>query len=224
MGLDLDKIRKRQADDRARRGGRFKLADGKNRIRILKFKHKVTKEDVAAKLYEKGELGTVVEEIDRPISIHWTGKNNSPVLSTPKLVAEYEKYAQSGKAKDLAYANKIGPRSVSLVNLVDTNERPYRVRQTMLPKSVIDDVWAKVLDEDYGEGVLGVRGRDFTVVKNPKAKAPKDYYKTDVRDKDACAALPAKLEKDVADLYRQDVLVKVGLVPKDGGDDSGEEE
>jgi hypothetical protein len=213
MGLDLDRIRKRQAEGRQ---GRFwrPTSGGKNHIRAFKFSHVVTEADVKAGFFPKEKLGKKIEDFDRPVKLVFgIGEDKKPVLATKEHQDRYEKLAASNKTSDQSLAEKVKPKISGLLNIVDTDARPFRLQVWKAPPGVVSDLFAKVCDEDYGEAILGPDGRDFTI-KFDKSKPPAKMYSIEIRDQDKSPKLPAELAEKAVDFYGKSLEAILGLEPK----------
>jgi hypothetical protein len=220
MGLDLAGIRKRQNE--ARGGKYWKPTSGsKNHVRVFKFSHLVTEDDVTAGLFTKEKVGKSVDDFDRPVTlVYGTGESKKPVLATKEHHARYEKLAGSKKKEDRELADKIKPRRQGLLNIVDTDTRPFKMQLWQAPPGVVADLFEKVCDSDYGEAILGAEGRDYTVDYDKTRPAAK-MYSISVRDQDKSPKLPAELAAKVIDFYGKPLEVVLGLevsVEKDEDD------
>lgn len=213
MGLDLDRIRKRQAE--GRQGKYWKPQSGvKNHIRVLKYSHLVTEGDVKAGFFPKEKLGKTVEDFDRPaVVVFGISEDKKPVMVTKELSAKYEKLAASSRKEDRDLAEKIKPRRMGLLNIVDTDTRPFKLQVWKAPTGVVADLFAKVCDEDFGEAILGPAGRDFTIAFD-KSKPPAKMYSIIVRDQDKSPKLPDELQSKVVDFYGRPIEDILGIVTK----------
>lgn len=219
MGLDLDRIKKRHAENR---GGKYwQPAKGvKNRIRVFTFEHVVTEADVKAGYFAKEKLGKKVTEFDRSVSLVFgTREDKKPVLATKELIDNYERLASSKNKADKAMADKQKPQRKGLLNVVDTESRPYKMMLWKAPAGVVGDMFAKVCDDDFGEAILGAEGRDYVIQFNPDAP-PSKMYTIDIRDKEKSPVLPAELAEKAVDFYAGDLATILGL----GGADEAEED
>lgn len=223
--LDLNRIKERQAQTRQSSGKRWQPKDGVNRIRVFTFEHKVTSEDVEAGHFRKDKKGKVVTEVDRPLTIHFNlGADGRPVLSTPEIMKKWKALSRSKSASDQKVAKNIQPQTKFALNVVDTDEKDAEMRHWMCPKTVYNDILATIADSDYGESVLGAKGRDFVVTFNPKAEGS-DKYSTKVRDADKCRKLPSDLQEAALDFYSEEGLAELGFVEAaDSGDSEDEAE
>ena len=210
MGLDLAGIRKRQ--NGARGGKYWKPTSGsKNHIRVFKFSHLVTEDDVKAGLFTKEKLGKQVDDFDRPVTlVYGTGESKKPVLATKEHHDRYEKLVGSKKKEDRELADKVKPRRQGLINIVDTDSRPFKMQLWQAPPGVVADLFEKVCDADYGEAILGAEGRDYTVDFDKTRPAAK-MYSISVRDQGKSPKLPAELNGKVGDFYGKPLEVILGL-------------
>lgn len=229
MPLDMDRIKQKQKETASRGGGNFfKCVESRNTIRVFAFEHKVTKEDVALKLFPKDKLGKTVTEIDRPVT-RFFPKNRAkgkPRLSSgpddPRMV-EFEKGIRSKSKKDQDAARENGPRTSYFINVVDTSKETPKVVEFAAPKTVYDKILSELLDpEGDGEEMLGCKGRDF-VITFDKSKKGADMYDTKLRDAKKCEELPESVEEGVQDFYDPETLAKLAA-PADSEDASDDDE
>ena len=129
---NLNQEREKAAQQKLKGGGgnskywKAKEGEDGNRIRVFMFQHKVTKEDVAANLYDKKELGKTAWEWVYPYLIHFglvPENRNWPVLSTPEIMALYNKLKNSKDPDDKKKADFIKPVKKYAMNVVDVNDR-----------------------------------------------------------------------------------------------------
>ena len=111
MALNISKIREKQLETSKSSGNFFKCAAGKNLIRIFKFSHEVTKDDVARGYFKKEDVGEEVEELDRPVTLHYnySAESKKPVVSNRKIMGEYRALAKSTDEAELKRAEEIKP-------------------------------------------------------------------------------------------------------------------
>lgn len=216
MALNLDKIRGKQAETAKSSGNFFKCSAGKNLIRIFKFTHEVTKEDVAKGYFKKEDLGEDVEELDRPITLHYnySAESKKPVVSNKKIMAEYNTLAKSSDEDDVKRALEIRPSKKFFLNVVDTNDLEGGMKVFGAPKTVYNAILEILLDPEYGgeNKILGCKGLDFGIIYNPKAASPGDMYKTIPRGGGNSEELAKDLTSQVIDLYDPRNLSMFGQV------------
>ena len=210
MSLDLDRIRKKQKAAQAKSGGNyFKPQEGKNTIRVFAFSHKVTKNDVKAEHFGKKFLGKRVTELDRPVMRVYI--NNRPVLL-------------KGPNDPLAKKYKDDVGTAYFMNVVDTQQAEKKVVYYAAVKTVYNAILDTILDDDYGEDVLGCSGRDFIIQYYPEKEGASKYRVT-VRDEKKSSKLPSSLEKGVMDFYDEETYEKLGTPrPDDDDDDESEDD
>jgi hypothetical protein len=219
MALDVERIKKRQGETQAGSGERLKFVKGVNRIRVFKFTHKVTKEDVAAGHWDRDKLGKTVEEVDRPVTVHHgVHAQNRPVLSNQTIMARWQKLQASSSEQDQKQAESIKPQLKYAVNVVNTSEKPSKMRYPMFPKKLYNAVLGFLMNKDYGEEILGHKGRDVVIDYNPDLNGSEKYVSISIRDKDKCQVLPSKLDREVADFYSPSGFAKLGLAQAVGPD------
>jgi hypothetical protein len=212
--MDLGKIKQRQAQTKST-GDRFEVKEGANHIRLYAFSHKVTEADIKAGFFQKDKLGKVEKECDRAVTIHFgIGEQKRPMLSNKALMAKYETVLASQGEE---VARKIGPQTKYAINVVDTDEKPRKMRHWMAPKSVYNKILVKLANEDYakdgefGELLLGSAGRDFTITYLPQAKGTLKY-EVDVRDADKSPKMSADLQAQAKDFYSKDGFAVLGII------------
>lgn len=204
--LNMERERNRQANLKSKSNSKtWKPEDGdKNIIRVLMFKHKVTKEDVAAEFYEKKEIGTVANEWCYPFIVHYglVEKNRKiPVRSTPQIMEAYYKLKNSKDKDDQKIASKFYPKKTYAMNIVDINAPEKGVQTYLATKTVREFIGDHVASEHYGEGVLGIKGRDWQIIYNKNTEDPKAKYKVLLLPEKASRAMNSKVEKMVVDMF-----------------------
>lgn len=220
--MDLAKIKQRQA---LTGGDRWKIKDGANNVRLFFFKHKVTEADIKAGLYTRDKLGKIEVELDRPVVVHFNlvPGIKGPVRSTPALVQKFE---QLKAAKGDAAVGKMAPSSMFAVNLVDMDEKPRKMRQVLINRTVYNGILSLVANKDYaldgvpGGKLIGLKGRDF-VITYTKDAAPAARYSVVPRDRELCPVLNADLEKFVKDFMSPAGYAVLGI--KDAPEEAEEE-
>lgn len=219
MALDINKIRDKQAETSKSAGNFFKCSDGKNLIRIFKFSHEVTKDDVARGYFKKEQIGEEVEELDRPITLHYnySAESKKPIVSNRKIMSEYKTLAKSSDEEDLKRAEEIKPSKKYYLNIVDINDVDGGVKVWGAPKSVYNAILEVLMDPEYGgeDAIFGVKGLDFGVVYNKKANSPSEMYKVIPRAGGKSEKLSKDLEEQVIDLYDPKNLGMFGTVIPD---------
>lgn len=213
--MDLAKINQRKALAKQGGGDRLELKEGPNNIRVFGFHHVVTEADVKKGLYERSKIGKKEFEIDRPVVIHFGVDGvKQPVLSNPKLIAKYE---QVLAAKGKEVANKIGPQSKFAMNVLDTDEKPRKVRHFLMPKTVYNKILKAVANPDYALGgvlggtLFGSKGRDFVITVDPK-KSGSERYDVQVRDKEHCVVLNSEMDTKVKDFFGAEGWKALGIL------------
>lgn len=223
MSLDLSREREKQLKLKSKGSGSgWKPQDGPNVFRVLKFSHKVTKQDAAEKFYPSKDIGKTVEEWEYPIVMQYglsPENRKAPVKATPETIELYEKL----KATDEEKAQRIRPSKKFAMNIIDLNDPEKGVQIYLAPRTVREFIGDYLIDEDFGEGILGPKGRDIKLTYDSKSKDAKSYYKCILQDKDKCRAISSKITDGVFDLY--DPVVNCKFVQSkdastlDAGDD-----
>lgn len=202
MPLDLARLAERRKEIQKKTGDYFKPTEGRNTIRVFMFNHKVTAEDVKAKLFPEKDLGKIVSEIDRSITQHFNCRaDNRPVLSTPEIMAQYK----AAKREDPKLADEIKPSKRFLLNVVDTGSTELAVKTWAAPRVIIEAVYDSVTNEELGPSILGISGRDFVVTFKPKEAAAM-MYTIQLRDSKHCKPIASDVAKQAKDFYNPDVL------------------
>ena len=195
MALNAERIRRQQAEIKQGGGNYWKPKEGRNVIRVLKFSHTVTKEDVKAGYFSRDELGKSVEELCRPVTRQF-GIAKGPVISTPETLARFEKLNRT----EPEAAKKIAPRQAYFMNIVDIDGKSMKVLPFGAAASIYDKIVGYYIDPDFGEEIFGAEGRDFVITYDPK-ESPQKMYKVILRDESKCTALPSSIEKEAIDFY-----------------------
>ncbi len=218
MALNINKIREKQLETSKSSGNFFKCTSGKNLIRIFKFEHEVTKDDVARGYFKKEEIGKDVEELDRPITLHYNYSTESkkPVVSNRKIMEEYRALAKSSDEAELKRAEEIKPSKKYFLNVVDVDAVDEGIKIFGAPKGVYNAILEILIDPEYGgeNKLFGCEGLDFGIVYNPKA-APSEMYKVIPRAGGNSEELSEDLLKNVVDLYDPENLKMFGTVMAD---------
>lgn len=209
MPLNNEREKARQAGLKSGGSSKgWKPEDGSNTIRVLKFKHKVTKDDVAAGLYGKQDAGSTQEEWCFPFTVQYglVAENRKiPVQATEESIALWKTYNKSNDPADQATAQQIRPVTKYAMNIVDINHPENGVQLYMAVKTVREFIGKYVIDPDFGEAILGVKGRDFKIEFNSKSKDPKGYYSLILMDKEKSRAMNSKVEASVQDLFDPEI-------------------
>lgn len=226
MALDLGRIKRRQVETSRKSGGRFfKCSEGRNVIRLFPFEHVVTKQDVANGFFEKEQSGKTATEIDRPVE-RFFPKGGRPILSggeSDPRMKKYLKFARSSNAKDKEYARTISPSLQYFMNIVNMDDAEHKVVEFAAPKTVYNAILEYILDPDFGEGVLGARGRDFIITYDP-TKEGSAKYSVKIRDASKCHKLASSVADGVKDYYDPEVYSSLGDTPEVSDDEEDEVE
>jgi len=221
MGLNISKLRDKQMETSKSSGNFFRCSNGKNLIRIFKFKHEVTKADVAAGYFKKEDIGEEVEELDRPISLHYNYSADSkrPVVSNRRVMREYQALAKSSDEGELKRAEDIRPSKKYFLNVVDVNDVDGGVKVYGATKGVYNAILEVLMDPEYGgeNKLFGCNGLDFGIVYNKQAASPGEMYKVIPRAGGNSEKLSSDLAKQVVDLYDPENLSIFGQVVADEG-------
>lgn len=180
MAIDIERERRKQAEIKKRASFSWKPEKGENIVRVFKFSHKVTKEDVKAGLFPKESLDKKIEDWDREVLQVFRGEGKDKGK-------ESYKYA------------------LNMVDMSTTDEKKIDV--WLAPRSVREAIAAYLADEDYGEDIFGCEGRDFKIIYD-KNEAPNKMYKTTIRDEKHCKELDEDLTEQVKDFYDAEVYAK----------------
>lgn len=221
MALNISKLRETQAETSKSAGNFFRCSNGKNLIRVFKFKHEVTKADVAAGYFKKEDIGDEVEELHRTITLHYNYSSDSkkPVVSNHRVMQEYYELAKSSDESELKRAEDIKPSKKYFLNVVDVNDVDGGVKVFGATKGVYNAILEVLMDPEYGgeNKLFGVNGLDFGIVYNKQAASPGEMYKVIPRAAGNSEKLSKDLEKQVMDLYDPKNLSLFGTVMADDG-------
>lgn len=227
MALDIPGLKKRQEEARANRGNFYKPVEGKNTVRVFTFKHKVTKADAKAGLFGKNMIGKMTDDLlERVITRQFNiGGNRAPTVSTDATIKQWQDLK---KSKGEEAARSIAPRKAFILNIVDTGSKDLKMRTFAAPASVFNAIVDFITDEEYGEEMLGRKGRDFVITYKPNA-SPSEMYTVAPRKEGKSPKLSSELEGQVKDLYSEEEAKSFGAVAKveeedDDADDEGDEE
>lgn len=228
MSSLAEKLLQRQNETAGGSGKYFKCKPGKNLVRLFKFAHTVTKADVDQGYFEKDQKGEDVDELDRPITLHYNYKGSKkPVVSNAKVMADYHALAKGDK-EDQAAGELIKPQTKYFVNVVDVDDQKTGMRVWGIAKGVYNAILKVLNDPEYGgeDAMLGRKGNDFVVNYDDKAKG-KEMYSVVPRAAGKSEKLSSEIEEGLQDLYDPEVLATIGTVliePVDDEEDSEEEE
>lgn len=217
----MDRIREKQLETKRGTGGKyFKAIAGKNIIRVYKFSHLVTADDVKKGYFKKSELGKVIEELDRPVIRHFN-VSKRPVISNAKLMAEYTRLKASANPADQSRADQIKPSRSYFLNVVNIDKLGEGMLPYAAPASVYNGILAFIQDPDYGEEILGGQGRDIVIMYDPKA-AGATMYRVVPRKEGLSQELPEGLK--ATDLYLAEAYEQMGEVQDESDEEEAEEE
>ena len=202
--LNLEKYKKQKAElGRSNNATSWRAQPGtENVIRVFMFEHKVTKEDVTLKLYNKDEIGTTQKELSRMGMFHYNLNSNPkiPTHTNPEIQKVYQEVSKRKDPKSKALADKIKPNKKYFLNVVDLNDIDGGMKIFPASKTVYDAILKYLTDEDYGEECFGCNGRNFKIEYDDKAKGS-DMYSVLIGNEKNSKPLPSDLEKQVSDLY-----------------------
>lgn len=200
--LNLNKIRNRQAETAKSSGNWWKPDEGKNLVRIFKFSHKVTPDDVVRRYFKKDEQGKTLEELDRPVTIHYNvDGQDRPVISCKSVMMKYAELKDSSSEEDQEKAKDMRPSRKYYVNILDLDDVDSGMQIWGMPKSVYNKILTILMEPEYGgeDELFGPQGTDFMVTYTAKA-SPGEMYSVLPRPKGS-----EKLDKGLAaqahDLY-----------------------
>lgn len=212
MGLDLGQLAARQAE-MANVGNRFKpkKVPNNSRIRVFIFTHKVTQEDVKNGLFTKDKLGKTVDQLDRGVTMQFgLAEKKRPILATAATLAKHDALSKSGKDADKKAAEAIKPSRKYLLNVIDIDEKPRKMRVWACPSTAYNDILALVMSKNFGEAILGCKGRDLELTFDP-SKAAAEMYKVMPLDQSKSVILNADLQNKVNDFWTAAGLKEAGL-------------
>jgi hypothetical protein len=221
MALNIQKLQDKQLETSKSSGNFFRCSNGKNLIRIFKFKHEVTKADVVAGYFKKEDIGDEVEELDRPITLHYnySMESKKPVVSNHRVMKEYQALSRSSDESELKRAEEIRPSKKYFLNVVDVNDVDGGVKVFGATKGVYNAILEVLMDPEYGgeNKLFGCNGLDFGIVYNKQAASPGGMYKVIPRAGGNSEKLSRDLEEQVVDLFDPENLSMFGQVVADEG-------
>lgn len=207
------------------------LKQGKNYIRVFKFKHTVTNRDFTLGLYKRGEItspkvGEVVEEIARPFRVHMM-KGQKPIMcyldknKCDMCEAASDAMAENPKSESARMMRSSRRYALLVVNADKPEEGLKRMDLSDQPFSrLIEQYQSKMEDGVDEDSIFGPRGRDFIVNWNKEADVDKRYMVT-IRDKEICKTIEP--EGKVWDLFDDSSLDPQDAPPKAGQPDRDED-
>lgn len=198
----------RSKQSTARGGGQFlKLQEGKNYLRLFSFSHEVDESDFKKGLYKPNdgiEVGETFDELEREVYVHFgeDGVENCIRKGCEKC-SQAKELLDSASKSDQKLGKEIKASKRFYVNCVDMNNPDVGMQLCPLPTSVFADVLTYVTDPEFGESVLGIKGRDFVITKDSVAGKtdPGKYYAVILRDREKSKVLGKDLISSVTDLF-----------------------
>lgn len=185
-------------------GGFYRLVDGRNILRIFTFNHTVTKADFKKGLYKKSddiEVGEDYDEIERAVPRHFT--DEGIINCTPGDCEHCDKANDLKDSKDKddqKLYKQIRATIGYYVNVVNVEDEESGMQVCPFPPSVFNEILTYIMDPEYGEEILGCKGRDFIIDRDSKA-SPANMYKIKLREAKRCEKLDEDLADDVTDLF-----------------------
>lgn len=206
MALNTARLTRSKEEARGGGGSSFKLKEGRNKLRFFKFSHKVTQHDFDVGLVharDGSKVGQVEEFLDYMTVVHFVERQAVPCLrkDCPQC-AKAEEYAGATTAADKEIYRNLRAVKQFYINCLDMEDAEGEMKLVQMPPSVFQEILGTITDPDFGEKVLGHKGRDFSITKNTaKGTAPKDMYKVKLLDADKSEKLDAAFDKDTRDLF-----------------------
>lgn len=218
----------RSKQSTTRGGGQFlKLQDGKNYIRLFSFPHEVEAQDFKKGFYKPNdgiEAGETYDELEREVYIHFgeDGAENCIRKGCEKC-SEAKELLESDSKADKKLGQEMKANKRFYVNCVDMNNPDAGMQICPMPTSAFADVLTYVTDPEFGESVLGIKGRDFVITKDPVAgkNDPGKYYSVLLRDREKSVVLSKDLKESVTDLFTLAVLEPGWSKDSGGAPDTG---
>lgn len=223
MALNTTRAKRSQKRASGGGGGQFMRLDTGKRynLRFFVFPHEVAEEDFERGLYKKGDLkiGDTSDELEREVWTHFgdDGISNCEGRGCP-ICAEAKPLMDSKDKKDQKRGKDMSARKRFYLNCVDTDNVDKGMQIVPVPGSVFKVIIDYVLDPEYGEDILGVKGRDFILDKDTTQAFDK-MYSMKLRDEKRCAELDDELAEKVTDLFTMDAL-EAGWSSSGGSSDS----
>jgi hypothetical protein len=212
MPLNRDRLRQRQRETESGDSGNVKrIKDGKNFVRIFRYKHIVTERDFDLKLYRKNakgapKVGEEVEEIARLFYVHLIA-GVSPINCMLKR-SECEQCQEAtsiGASGDAQGARRLRAQERNAINVVDMdNPKDGMKRIDLGPQAfnrLLEQYFDKVDDGIEDDELFGCKGRDFIINYN-KSADPDKKYTVSIRDKERSDELPEALSSKVLDMHK----------------------
>jgi hypothetical protein len=209
MALNKKRIARSQQSTKGGSGDFLKLRDGKNTWRILTFPHVVSKADFTRGIYKVKDdvnVGDEFDEIEREVPRHFTeeGVVNCIGANCP-WCAEAAELLASSKESDKKAGKQLNASHAFYMNVVDMEDIEKGVQIGQMPPSVFNAILNYVSDPEYGDSVLGCKGRDF-IIERDSNESPAKMYKVRIRDKDRCEDIDETLQDQVRDMFKMNAL------------------
>lgn len=198
-------------------GGAFlKLKNGKNTIRVFSFAHEAVEADFTRGLYKKSDGIKVGEEFDEVERVCWQHFSEEGVDNCPRIncdtCASSDEYMASKDKSDQKLGKDMRASKRFYVNVVNLDEIDKGVQICPLPASVFNVILEYIMDPEYGEDVLGCKGRDFMIQRDTSLE-PSKMYMVKLRDANRCEELDEDLQSKAIDLFQMTSL-DAGYAPE----------
>ena len=209
MALNKRRVARSRASSTRSSGQFARFEDGRTYLRIFTFHHTITKTDFVMKFYREQDgykIGEEYDEVERQSAIHFTedGQINCLGADCP-YCAESQKLLDSGKKSDQQLGRKLRATTRFYVNAVDMDNLDNGMQIWTLPTSVFNLIISYIDDPEYGEGVIGIKGRDFIVERDSK-QDPANVYTVKLRDRERSEKLDKSIQDNITDLFKCKVL------------------
>jgi hypothetical protein len=208
MSLNKRRIERSKRSTNVSGGSFARLVDGRNIIRVFPFHHKITEGDFKAGFYKESDgfkVGDEFDEIERSAAVHFTedGIVNCMVHDC-EFCADSKKYLASADKRDQKIGRDMRANKRYHVNAVNM-ENNEGMQIFALPQSVFSEIISYIDDPEYGESVLGSKGRDF-IIDRDVSQDPQNVYAVKLRDANKCIELKREIMEGIVDLFELSVL------------------
>ena len=184
-----------------------RLHDGKNVLRLFSFHHVVTADDVARGVYPPStKVGSTSEELFFDQKEHLL-EGAAPVICSGhhncSRCRQIQEMVASGSVDEKS-SRKMQARSRFYVNAVDVSadSQSGALQVFTMPGSVALAIAQIFQNDDYNpDSLVGLKGRDFVISCDRKAKNPSSMYTVSLRDSEKCSVLTKTSVGQARDLF-----------------------
>lgn len=222
MGLNTTRLGRSKQLASSGGGNFFKMKNGKNTLRFFSFNHEVEQADFDRGIYKKSDgikVGEEFDEVERVCYLHFTedGVENCIRVNCP-ICEKSDEYLESKDKADQKLGRDMRAAKRFYVNMVNIDDVEKGMQIVPLPGSVFNTLLEYLMDSEYGDSILGVKGRDFIIARDT-AQTPDKMYTVKLRDRERCEELDEDLQANVSDLFKMKNLDAGWSSNKEGSDD-----